>query len=252
MAIVDVERVRGSFGLADEADAVDTPWHHHRKHQLLYAARGSMRLWTRAHLWLLPPGRAAWIPSRTEHRVRAGTLSLRTVYLPARYAPCGTTCVFSVTPLAAEMILHAMRWGPTHRPTALSRSYFETLAHLCIEWTRDPLPLRLPVAQTPQLQRAMDWTVSNVDARPTAAAAAKAAGLSTRTLARRFADETQTTWRRFLHDARMIDAAHRLAQPDARVGEVAFDLGFASVSAFSRAFKAFSGQTPASIQRVKG
>ncbi len=247
MELVDVDRSRArSFGLADEAEAVLTPWHTHRKHQVLYAERGSMRLWMGEAVWMVPPGRAAWIPARTRHRVGAGALSLRTVYLDPRICQGlpAASAVFCVTALAREMILHAMRWGPRHRSSALSRAYFETLARLCPGWVEGALPLSLPVGRTVELQRAMTWTLEHLDERPTASRAAKAAGLSARTLARRFADETETTWRRFFHDARMVEATHRLSQPGARVGEVALGLGFESLSAFSRAYKAFCGVSP--------
>ena len=49
---------------------------------------------------------------------------------------------------------------------------------------------------------------------------------------------------RFLHDARMVEAMRRLGEPDARVGDVALDLGFGSPGAFTHAFTAFAGESP--------
>ena len=100
------------------------------------------------------------------------------------------------------------------------------------------------MARSPQLRRVMQWTLAHLGERPTVALAARAAGLSTRSLARRFAQETGTTWRRFLHDARMVEAMRRLGEPDARVGDVALDLGFGSPGAFTHAFTAFAGESP--------
>ena len=67
-------------------------------------------------------------------------------------------------------------------------------------------------------------------------------------MARRFAVETGTTWRRFAHDARIIEATHRLSVPGAHVGDVAASLGFESLSAFSRAFKSALGRPPSSMR----
>jgi AraC-like DNA-binding protein len=252
MPLVNVDRSRApAFGLSERFTRADSGWHEHRKHQLLHATRGSMRLWVERDTWLLPQGRTAWIPARVRHRVVCSRLWLQTVYLPPRIvAPAPTeTVVFDAPPLAREMLAYAMRLGPDHRPTPRSRSFFQTLALLSLEWIETPLPLRLPRAKTAGLQRAMDWTVDNLDAKPTAAQAARAAGMSTRTMARRFAHETDTTWRRFAHDARIIEATHRLSQPDAQVGEVASSLGFDSLSAFSRAFKSALGHPPSSMLR---
>lgn len=244
---VDVDHATAPcFGLSVDVSSMDSGWHAHGRHQLLYAARGSMQLWVDEGQWLLPPGRAGWIPARMRHRVEAGPLRLRTVYLHPRRisgAPRGAG-VFGASALAREMILHAMRWGPHHRGDRTSRAFFSALAGLCAEWATGATRFRLPVARSPQLHRAMQWTLAHVDQRPRVAQVARAAGMSTRSLARRFAEETGTTWRRFLHDARMLEAMRRLSEPGARVGDVAASLGFASQGALTHAFTAFTGESP--------
>ncbi|KPV51254.1 AraC family transcriptional regulator, partial [Kouleothrix aurantiaca] len=78
---------------------------------------------------------------------------------------------------------------------------------------------------------------------------AQVAGVSERTLARRFADEAGMPWREFLLRARMIRAMELLASSAQALAEVAYSTGFESVSAFSTAFRRFSGETPASYRR---
>ena len=234
------------FGLAIDVPEMDSGVHAHGRHQLLYAARGSMQLWVDDGYWLLPPGRAAWIPARLRHRVASGALRLRTVYLHPRRAPGlpREVVVFTASPLAREMILETMRFGPAHAPDRAARALFGALAALCTQWCTAAAPLRLPVAKTPALRAVMQWTLEHLDQRPTVARAARAGGMSTRSLARRFAAETGTTWRRYLHDARMLEAMRRLGEPGVRVGEVAAALGFRSQGAFTHAFTAFAGETP--------
>jgi AraC-like DNA-binding protein/mannose-6-phosphate isomerase-like protein (cupin superfamily) len=248
-AIVDVDAApAAAFGLADELEPFVSRWHAHRKHQLLYSASGALHLEVEGAQWLLPPQRAAWIPSAMRHRVRAtGPVALRTVYLdPGVAAPeARAPRVFSVSPLAREMILYAMRWGPSERPVdPLARAFFGAFVALLAEWFGGAQPYYLPTARSPELGRAMRIALERVHEPLTAAQVARAAGLSTRTLARRFADEAQTTWRRFLHDARMLKAMDLLAQPGARVTEAAFAVGFESLGAFSRAFERFAGESP--------
>lgn len=205
-----------------------------------------MRLWVDDAQWLLPPGRAAWIPARRRHRVESGSLRLRTVYLhPSRVRGAPREAgVFVASPLAREMILQAMRWGPAQPGDAVARAFFGALAALCPEWSAGREPFRLPVARSPELRRVLQWTLEHLDRGPRVEQAARAAGMSPRSLARRFAEETGTTWRRFLHDARMLEAMQRLAEPGTRVGEVADALGFRSAGAFCNAFKAFVGCSP--------
>jgi AraC-like DNA-binding protein len=71
----------------------------------------------------------------------------------------------------------------------------------------------------------------------------RALGLNARTLARRL-DAFGVTFSGLADEVR-FDAAQSLLLKDRRVGEVAAALGFAEPSAFIRAFKSWSGTTPA-------
>jgi AraC-like DNA-binding protein len=253
-SLVDVDSVGAPcFGLEDELAPFVSDWHAHRRHQLLYAASGTLRLEVGDAQWLLPPQRAAWIAALTPHRVRSSQPArLATVYLARRHGrdvpgPCR---VFAVGALAREMILHAMRFGPEHdaRDRVAGR-FFAALADLVRDWAADARPLSLPAARSPELERAMSWTLANLGARPSLVGAARASGLSARSLTRRFADETRTTWRRFVAQARLLRAMELLSVPGARVTETAYEVGFESLGAFSHAFEAFAGETPRDYRR---
>lgn len=246
---IDVDRLTlCAFGLADEHAPGSGEAHAHAKHQLLYAEHGCLELVVDGGRWLLPPERAAWIGAGVAHTVRyRSSVSLRTVYFDRALpllpeVPC---VVFAVPPLAREMILAAMAWGPeTLRVTPLQEVFFRALGALAAEWARDPLSLRLPLARSPELARAMDWMVDRMAESPAIEEAARHAGVSVRTLARRFEEEAQTTFRAFLQQARMIRATELLSREGARVTEVALAVGFASPAAFTRAFKASLGVMP--------
>jgi AraC-like DNA-binding protein len=250
---VDVDRAPApSFGLADRLEPAPARWHAHARHQLLYAAAGAITLEIEASQWLLPPQRAAWITAGARHRVHVrGEAELRTVYLDSAFAaPSSEACrVFSVSPLAREMLLEAMRWGPERSPSATADTFFAALAALAIEWGAAALPFRLPAAKSPELARAMEYALTSLSGSLSITVAAKRAGLSARSLNRRFSDEAQTTWRAFVQQARMLRATEILARPGARVTDAAIEVGFESMGAFTRAFEAFLGETPAAFKR---
>jgi AraC-like DNA-binding protein len=248
---VDVDGAHDeAFGLSEEYASFTTDWHAHDKHQILFAARGVMTLTVAGRHWTLPPLRAAWIPAGERHLASSATgISLRTVYLARGLASAGPdhTRVFGVSALAREMLIHAMRWGPsTSAPVDADptrRAFFLALAGLTVEWIADEKPYFLPTAKTPELARAMEWTREHLEG-ATAPRAAKTAHLSVRTLTRRFADEAQTTFRDYLQAARMMRAMELLAQPGASVSATAFAVGFQSIGAFTTAFRERSGETP--------
>lgn len=246
---IDVDTVDlAAFGLADEHEPCVVPPHAHDKHQLLYAERGSLELVTGGGKWLLPPQRAAWIGAGVTHGVRfRAAASLRTVYFDRRVPllPDVPISVFSVTPLAREMILKAMEWGPSvPRLSPVEEVFFGALGALSAGWAKDPLPFRLPLAETAELGRAMDFVIERLHQPLTLSEVARHAGLSVRTLARRWQDEARTSFRDYLQKARMMRATELLADEGARVTDVALAVGFESPAAFTRAFEAFLGQSP--------
>jgi AraC-like DNA-binding protein len=76
---------------------------------------------------------------------------------------------------------------------------------------------------------------------------AEALRASPRTLQRRLADEG-TTFNRVVDQVREDLARLYIADPRLTLGEVAYLLGFSELSAFSRAFKRWTGKSPASFR----
>lgn len=252
-AKVDVDGVRSSaFSLSESLAPVASDWHHHRKHQLLYAASGTLQLEADARQWLLPPQRAAWLRAGCEHRVRIrGPVLLRTIYIDDALVAhldrlTKVAClVFPATPVLREMILYGMRWGPGRDARdAEATRFFVACAEVCARAAEAILPLWLPTARSSDVARAMDFTLANLADKLSQSDVARAAGMSERSLTRRFQDETQTTWRAFLQTARLLRAMELLATNGARVGDVAAKVGFDSVSAFTRAFERLAGESP--------
>ena len=87
----------------------------------------------------------------------------------------------------------------------------------------------------------------------TATAVCAAIGLSERTLSRRFNAATNMTWRQYLLQSRLLRGMALLTEPRRTVIDVATTVGFESVSAFTRAFKNLTTETPTAYRtRVTG
>ena len=158
--------------------------------------------------------------------------------------------VFGVTPLAREMILHAMRWGMERDPSDQTAAhFFSAVADVCIELAEAPEQFWLPCGHSADLTRAMDNILAHLDAHLTLEDIALSVSLSPRTLARRFVDEAHLTCGQFIRRVRLLQAMDLLAQHDMPVIEVAYAVGFASVSALTGAFRRFTQETPSQYRR---
>ena len=249
-ALIDVDAaLTPAFGLSDELPPLQSDWHQHGRHQILYAVHGLLHLEVGSASWVLPSHRAAFLTAGTLHRVLCERrVGLRTVYLaPSVLAAPPWDCrVFTVSPLGKELLLHALRWNHHSDPhDPLARSYFATLGMLALEWSeRVALPFRLPVPQSEELQRATRFVHGRIGSPIGVSDIAKAAALSERTLRRRFQSELAMTPHAYLNTARMLAALDRLAVRSLSITEVALEVGFETPSSFSHAFTAFVGETP--------
>jgi len=75
------------------------------------------------------------------------------------------------------------------------------------------------------------------------AAAAEAAGMSVRSLQRRLASEG-LTFSQLVDEVRLEMAVPQLRDPDIRITDVAFGLGYSDPAHFTRAFSRWAGVAP--------
>lgn len=220
-------------------------WHTHQRAQLLYAARGVMRVTTAAGVWVVPPQRAVWIPPGIEHHVKAqGTpLSLRSLYIDVsqKNGLPDDCCVVTVSPLLRELVLAAMDLPPAPPPdSAPARLITVLLDQIEVLPTAS---LHLPMIRDKRLRQLADKLLDDPSDSRTLAEWSSELGASERTLARVFVRETGLTFGHWRQQVRLLDALARLARGDS-VTEVAYDLGYASQSAFISMFKKALGKTP--------
>ena len=115
-------------------------------------------------------------------------------------------------------------------------------------WIDDEVPIWLPTSTDPIVRAAMEYTQAHITV-ITSRDVARAVGVSDRTLRRRFLAETGTTWQQYLHRSRLMTAALVLVQSNQGIVNIAVEVGFESVSAFSRAFRSHVGETPSQYRR---
>lgn len=242
-----------TFGINQDLPSLDSGWQAFPGHYLLYAASGCFMLEVEDRRWLLPPQRAAWVradvPIRlcAEARVTSSSILFDRASIPTPDFACR---VFAVSPLAREMILYAMQWDMNRDPAnTTADQFFVVVAGVCVALAQQPEQFWLPRASSDELVCAIDYILENLGTKLTVEAVAGAVNVSKRTLARRFEDEAQMSCGQFIHRARMLRAMELLEKQPSPVIEVAYAVGFESISAFNAAFRRFSQETPSHYRR---
>ncbi|MFC8172324.1 GlxA family transcriptional regulator [Streptomyces sp. NPDC057325] len=110
----------------------------------------------------------------------------------------------------------------------------------------------VPTPQGSELEALLTWLRENLARDLTLADIAARSGTSTRTLIRRFRDQTGTTPLQWLHRARVRQAQHLLETTDHSVERIGDQVGFGSPTTFRDRFKRTTGVSPRTYRRAFG
>jgi AraC-like DNA-binding protein len=230
------------IGIAATLGNHDSGLHEHQRGQLLFTRQGCTRITLAQQLCLLPPSRAAWIPSGVRHRaVMQQSVDYRSIYLtPTLCAGLPQqVCVIEVSPLLRAVL----------EPIALAdfdtdwqQDKFVHLLGLCLceirEAAQQPMLLPLP------WDKRLAPLLASLDQLPPELQVLEAQiGASGRTIGRIFQRETGMSYQQWRQQWRLLRAIELLTT-GRNIGYSAFELGFASDSAFIAFFKNMTGMTP--------
>jgi AraC-like DNA-binding protein len=222
--------------------------HMHREAQLVYAARGTMQVTTPKGRWLVPPDRAVWVPARSEHAIDVlADIEMRTLYFELawlrreeRGMSLDAEFVVRVSRLLHETILALFDGRDDPDRTEL----LVRLALLELHQAEDSATF-IPLPHEPRCRRAANIVLTDPTGSHEIETLARVVGTSARTLSRLFSSETQLSFKSWCQRARIAAAIERLStETGVSVKQLAADLGYASVPAFSHAFRQVTGKTP--------
>ncbi len=233
----------------DQPDLIGFAWtyppgteiapHAHGAHQLIHAISGAMRVSAAERLWILPVGRALWIPAGRRHAIRCeGEVGMRTAYLsPACSGLPREVLAISVSPLAREVLVRLADRAEDRLRLTLGDVLIHEIGCARVE------PLSLPAPSDPRIAELADALRRDPAAKTTIAEWAGTLGFSERSLIRRIREQTGMTFRELRRQTRVMIAIEKLVEGQPVTG-VALDVGFETPSAFIHAFRVVTGATP--------
>jgi AraC-like DNA-binding protein len=222
--------------------------HMHREAQLVYAAKGTMQVTTPKGRWLVPPDRAVWVPAQLEHAIDVlADIEMRSMFFDLgwlKHAPRSKSLarefVVRVSPLLHQAILALFDERANAERTAL----LVRLVMLELHRAEDSTTF-IPLPQEPRCRQAAEIVLRDPSALHEIEALARKVGTSARTLSRLFSSETQLSFKSWCQRARIAAAIEKLStKAGVSVKQLAREFGYASVPAFSHAFRQVTGKTP--------
>lgn len=224
----------------------ETDWHHHLRGQFMYVESGMACVRTHTGVWPVTPHRVSWMPPGIQHTVRiidpitgwgVWVAPEATAELPAKPS------VLRSNELMHSLVLRAVEWADQHRLNDAQQRLMDVLMDEMCHAHEPENPITLPMPDDRRLLRVAEALLAHPGDTRTRDEWANSAGLSTRSLTRRFRDETGLSFMQWRQQARLGHALEQLGQGTA-VTLVADAMGYASVSAFVAMFRRSMGQSP--------
>lgn len=220
------------------------PPHAHSSGQLIYAISGVMIVRSDAGSWIVPTGRAVWVPGGVRHEIEiASDVQIRTVYAApdARDALPDSCRVILVSALLRELIVTAVGIRPAAGYSERERRVLELiLDEICMA---APLLLHVPMPRHPALVELCAELIAQPSLEATLQGWARRANMNPRTFARAFQRETGMTHGSWCRHTRVLLSLPQLAT-GASVLDVALEHGYDSPSAFTAMFRKVLGVAP--------
>ncbi|WP_250517620.1 helix-turn-helix transcriptional regulator [Caballeronia sp. INDeC2] len=217
--------------------------HSHARGQLMGALSGLVSIGVDAQQWVVPAIHAIWIPPHRVHSVRSyGPFSGWSVFVAE--ARCATLPIepraIRTTPLLREAVHRAATWPGVALDASQSR-IAEVIVDELAAAPVEPLHLQRPL--DPALAKITDALANDLSDNRRFEEWAAWAGVSPRTMSRRFVADTGLTFAQWRQQARMLRALERVAD-GIPVTTIALELGYGNISAFIDVFRKTFGTTP--------
>lgn len=227
-----------------ETKGIDVPSHAHEDGMLVLVHEGLVMVQAEGEVWTAVPRSLGWVPPRLQHGARWFGQA-RGSFLYVRPDVCGRLpaqcCSWSSTPLIDALMQRFTQSAPGELSPAYLAQLFEVLLEEIRQ--REHAPLRLPMPDDGRL-RDLAHTIMGAPDDPAGIDEwAQRLNMSSRTLMRRFRQETGMTFGRWRQQARLLRALEMLCRGGS-VTEAALSVGYESTSAFIGSFRAAFGVTP--------
>ncbi|KPA91825.1 DNA-binding domain-containing protein, AraC-type [Pseudomonas asplenii] len=220
--------------------------HRHERGQFAYAACGVITVFTDDGDWVVPPGRAVWVPADLPHAMcMRGPVTMLNAYVLAetgqRLALAGQCQVLEVSELLRQLLAQAAEVGSNGGGNERDSYLLGLLLH---EMARMPrLALNAPLPREPRLARICRRLLDQPSLEVAIDDMARDAGMSRRTFTRLFRQHTGVSFVEWRQQACLLAAVVRLGNGEA-VTRVALELGYSSPGAFATVFRRALGASP--------
>ncbi|WHT39644.1 AraC family transcriptional regulator [Myroides sp. mNGS23_01] len=231
------------------------PPHKHNKSQILLVSGGIAYLKTKEREYYIPAQHYVWIPKGMIHNVKSNTteIVLLNIYfheeeMDEKYHFMEELGIYPVSHLMYEMLVYARQWKGVIFPDTWAYEFLTTMKHFIMQDPGKPFSIQLPTTEDQHMLAITDFMHQNLGEELTLTYLAETFGYSVRSLTRLFKTHLAISFLQYLKMLRIIKAMELLMENNKNVSEVAFEVGYSSIAAFSNTFQQLLNIRPSEFQ----
>jgi AraC-like DNA-binding protein len=232
------------------------PLHTHTKGQLSYVEGGLAYITIENKTYVVPARHYFWIPRGVPHILRIGYSAtvLRSLYFYAHddatdpfYSRLG---IYPASELVIQMINYTERWDGGHvNRKSDNFEFLVSLKNILPTMSNRSLPIILPITEDERLLKVLRYLDRNFDQPISLKNISERFSLSERSVSRLFQSSLNISFLQYLKTLRMIKALEMILKTKKPIGEIAYDVGYETIGAFSNTFYAFTDSRPSDIRK---
>jgi len=224
------------------------PAHQHNKTQLLLVYGGIAYLQTAEKDFYIPSNHYIWIPKNYPHNLMFNTqdLYIVNIYFPEKkavgfYDELG---IYPVSKLLAEMLSFSERWQGDYFKGSWEFEFLITLKGVLSKENLKKFSIQLPTTDDKRLNAIIESFRNQLNENLSLAIIARQSGTSVRSLTRLFQTKLHITFVQYLKMLRIIRAMELIKDTDLNMTEIAYEIGYSNIAAFSNNFQQLTNMRP--------
>ena len=255
-SLPEIDKKKESVFVMHEKSEKLIPLHSHTKGQLSYVEGGIAYITIDFKTYVVPARHYFWIPQGMEHILRIGYSAtvLRSLYFYAHddhahpfYNRLG---IYPANELLIQMINFSERWDGRHvTPKDDNFEFLVALKNILPQLNNKALPIILPTTDNEQMQKIIRYLEKNLAEPLTAKQICGQFNMSERSMSRLFQATLHMSFLLFLKTVRMVKAIELILKTQQPIGDIAYAVGYNTISSFSDAFQDFTLSRPTDFRK---
>lgn len=228
------------------------PSHQHHKAQLLLVYGGIAYLQTRENDFYIPSNHYLWIPQNYPHNLMFNTqdLYIINIYFPMKitsgfYDELG---IYPVSRILSEMLSFSESWQGEYHHGSWEFEFLNTMKNMLSRENLKKFSIQLPTTDDPKLIAIISDLRSRLNEDLSLESMAKKFGMSVRSFTRLFQSKLHVTFIQYLKMLRIIRAMELIKDTDLNMTEIAYEVGYSNIAAFSNNFLQLTNMRPSEFK----